>query len=95
MKTVIRIEEENHGFIGLVEDETDIIPFLIDKEWLSKIDTISVLDAEKKWCDIPLESLFGKNWVEILSTMSLTALSALFYGSFDFSVEEVYCAKSD
>lgn len=90
MKTVIRIKEENHGFIGLVEDETDIIPFLIDKEWLSKTHTISVLDREKKWRRIPLTSLFGEDWDEILSNMPLAALSRIFDGSFYFSIEEVY-----
>ena len=90
MKTVIRIEEENHGFIGLVEDETDIIPFLIDKEWLSKTHTISVLDREKEWRRIPLTSLFGEDWDEILSNMPLAALSRIFDGSFYFSIEEVY-----
>lgn len=90
MKTVIRIEEENHGFIGLVKDETDIIPFLIDKEWLSKTHTISVLDREKEWRRIPLTSLFGEDWDEILSNMPLAALSRIFDGGFYFSIEEVY-----
>ena len=94
MKTVIRIEEECHGFIGLVEDETDIIPFLINKEWLSKTYTISVLDIEKRWRRILLTDLFGENWDEILSTMPLAALSRIFDGGFYFSREEVYGTES-
>lgn len=95
MKTVIRIEEENHGFIGIVEKDTDIIPFLIDQSWLSGASTIEVLDSQKKWCSIPLESLFGEEWWGALSLLPVSVLSTFFDGAFYFYYETVYKAPSD
>lgn len=95
MKTVIRIEEENHGFIGIVEDDTDIISFLVNKDWISETSTIQVLDSQKKWCSIPLKNLFGEEWYEALSVMPVSVLSTFFDGAFYFHYETVYSSTSD
>lgn len=95
METIIRIEEENHGFIGIVKDDVDIIPFLVNNDWISKASTIQVLDSQKKWCSIPLKNLFGEEWYEALSVMPISILSIFFHGAFYFHYETVYNSIPD
>ena len=95
MKNVIRIEEENHGFIGLVEDDTDIIPFLVDQSWISEAFTVCLLDDQKKWCSIPLRNLFGEEWYDALSLLPVSVLSTFFDGVFYFHYETVYGSNSN
>ena len=95
MENVIRIEEENHGFIGLVEDDTDIIPFLVDNDWINEASTICVYDWEKKWCSIPLKNLFGEEWYDALSLLPVSVLKTFFDGAFYFHYETVYGSTPD
>jgi hypothetical protein len=94
METVIRISEENHGFIGIVKSSKDIIPFLAYQGWINgEKTTIAFLDDKKQWCNIPLKNLFGKDWERALSAMPLSVLSDFFDGRYYFLVEDVYCAE--
>lgn len=95
MKNVIRIEEENHGFIGLVQDNSDIIPFLVDQGWISEASTICVLDDKNNWCSIPLKNLFGEEWFDTLSLMPVSVLMTFFDGAFYFHYETVYNSTPD
>ena len=93
MKTVICIEEECHGLIGIVNEAKDIVPYLIDHGWIDQETTIELLDNKKQWCNIPLKNLFGENWVKTFSIVPLDILSEIFNDSFDFLEKEVYCAE--
>ena len=95
METVIRISEENHGFIGIVKSSKDIIPFLAYEGWIDEKTILPLLDDKKRWCNVPLKNLFGENWIKALLAMPLDVLSEVFNGGFYFSVEKVYRAESD
>ena len=95
MRTVIRIEEENHGFIGLVQDDTDIIPFLVDNDWINEQSTVCVLDDKNDWCSILLKNLFGEEWFDALSLMPVSILRTFFDETFCFYYETVYEASSE
>ena len=36
MKTVILIEEENHGIIGVAKDYSSVVDFLVNEGWLDE-----------------------------------------------------------
>ena len=93
VETVIRIEEESHGFLVLVERVKDIVPYLVDMGWINEETTIELLDVKSQWCNIPLKNFFGKDWVKTLSVLPLDVLSEIFDGRFYFSREEVYRAE--
>lgn len=88
---VIVIEEECHGFIGIVQSGKDIINFLIEEDWLNAGTGIPIFNPEKKEWEYPsIKGLFGKNWKMILKSKSLEELNDIFEGSFWFREEKVY-----
>jgi len=62
-KTVIRIEEENHGTICIAENYKSAVAYLINEGWL--FDEVQVYDEEwENWK--PLRVLYGDNWRDMI-----------------------------
>lgn len=88
---VIVIEEECHGFIGIVQDEKDIVNFLMEEDWLNAGTGIPTFNSTKKEWEYPsIENVLGENWKRILKSKSLEELNDIFDGSFWFREEKVY-----
>lgn len=94
MNKVIVVEEECHGFIGIVDKAENIIDFLCDCHWLDESSEICVErehptdDNLYEWKT--LSSLYGENWKQVLQSFPLAILENFFEGDFYFREEEIY-----
>ena len=85
--SIVIIEEENHGIIGCVASENDVIPFLTHENWVNQFTGI--------WNSFihnfePLKNRFGLNWFQELSKMNLDEISELFSYQFIFKTFDVW-----
>ena len=81
--TVIRINEECHGFIGVAANLESAQNYVIDS-WLNG-GTYIYPDNEEK----TLEEAFGKNWKEILKEMPFVVFEDLMNDQFWFYEEDL------
>lgn len=89
--TVIRIESEWDGFLGLVSKESDIIPFLVDNKYIHGKTLLSFYDDEKdEYYEKYFPELFGSDWENILLNKTLSELREIFEEYFYFTVEQVW-----
>lgn len=94
MNKVITVDEECHGFIGIVDKAENIIDFLCDNGWLDEYSEICVKqehptdDNLYEWKT--LDALYGENWKQVLKGFSLAELEDFFDGDFYFNEEEIY-----
>lgn len=79
--TVITINEECHGFIGVAKDYESAQNYVIDS-WLNGGTYIPTGNKEK-----PLEEAFGENWKEILKEMPFVVFEELMTDQFWFYEE--------
>ena len=79
--TVIRINEECHGFIGVAANLESAQNYVIDS-WLNGGTYIPTGNKEK-----PLEEVFGENWKEILKEMPFVVFEELMNDQFWFYEE--------
>ena len=79
--TVITINEECHGFIGVAKDYESAQNYVIDS-WLNGGTYIPTGNKEK-----PLEEAFGENWKEILKEMPFVVFEELMNDQFWFYEE--------
>ena len=57
--TVIAINEDSHGYIGVAKDYSAAIDFLINENWLDEC--VNVFDeAKQEWLSV--EDVFGPDW---------------------------------
>ena len=78
MKTVIIIEEDNHGFIGIAETFLDAIDFLITEDWLNG--KTELYEGDEKYKTI--EEDLGENWISQISEWNLEKFNKYFEGMF-------------
>ena len=78
MRTVIIIEEDNHGFIGVAETFSDAIDFLITEDWLDG--KMELHDSDEKYKTI--EEDLGEDWFSKISEWSLAEFNEYFEGIF-------------
>ena len=81
--TVIRINEECHGFIGVAANLESAQNYVIDS-WLNG-GTYIYTDNEEK----TLEEAFGENWKEILKEMPFVIFEDLMNDQFWFYEEDL------
>ena len=86
--TVIRINEECHGFIGVAANFESAQNYVIDS-WLNGGTYIPTGNKEK-----PLEEAFGENWKEILKEMPFVVFEELMNDQFWF-YEETLIGSED
>ena len=61
---VIRIEEENHGFIGVANSYRNAVKWLIGNKWLA--DYTEIYDDETdSW--IQVRDRFGEDWADLMT----------------------------
>lgn len=85
MKTVLIIDENNHGTIGVAENYNAALAFLLHEHWIDE-DT-EVWDANDAW--VTLRSKFGSVWLEALLHLSVDEFNDLFIDCFSLDRWEV------
>lgn len=92
MNKVIIVDEECHGFIGIVDKAENIIDFLCDNNWLDEnSEVLAEREQPTGGCEWKtLGFLFGENWKQVLKSFSFTKLQDFFDASFYFREEEIY-----
>lgn len=89
MKTVILISEENHGIIGCVASEKDVVPWLVRENWVNQYTEI---DKQDTYGYETIKEKYGLTWFQSLSKMSLNDLAEVL-GYFCFKSIEVWSAS--
>lgn len=84
-ESVIVINEECHGFIGVARDVPSVINFLCQIDWLNEYTEIHLVD---KWSSV--QSAYGENWREYFKGLTLDELQNIFDGCFSFHEEKVW-----
>lgn len=80
---VVRIDEDNHGFLGVAKDYKSAIQFLIEEYWITEATEVYV-DVEGGW--IRLDEYFD-DWKTEIKNMSRESFEDLFYE--DISLEDI------
>ena len=90
MQTVITIQEDNHGLIGIAETFSDAVDFLIKEDWLNE--KCEMYYSEDRDTKTIIEDL-GVSWVDIILGWDWYKFNEYFDGLFYLNVEEVYKAE--
>ena len=90
MQTVVLIEEDNHGLIGVAKDYPSAIVFLVNENWLDGKFEVWV-DNEDYLTQTIKEDL-GEEWKEVVLSWDIETFSNYFEGYFYLTIEEVYGA---
>lgn len=86
--TVIRIEGD---FFGLVQKESDIIPFLVKNKYIHEKTFLGFYDEEKdEYYEESLPELFGSDWENVLSNKTFSELREIFEDYFELTIETVW-----
>lgn len=88
--TVIVMNEENHGFLGIAKDYKAALKYLCQTNWLNKDTEINQYDDKKGWKYIPISKILGENVIETLSLWTITEFNDFFDGMFTLWEEEVW-----
>ena len=89
MQTVVLIEEDNHGNIGIAKDYPSAIDFLINQGWLDE--SFELYDGNYDTTKTILEEL-GKEWKSIILSWNTEKFNEYFDCLFYLNIEEVYGA---
>ena len=87
MDTVIIIDEECHGFIGVARTQQSAIDFLYVKQWLND-ETDVFCERIKSWT--PIKKAYGENWKQFLKSLNLYDLNTALDGCFYFSEAKIW-----
>ena len=91
MQTVITIQEDNHGLIGIAKNYISAIDFLIKQNWLDEKYEVLVDDAFGLTESIAYH--LGESWKDIIkNNWDIEQFNMFFEGSFYLNIEEVYGA---
>ena len=83
---VVKIGEDNHGFLGVAKDYKSAIQFLIEEDWITEATEVYV-DVEGGW--IRLDEYFD-DWEYEVKNMSRETFDELFYDNFSLEDIDVY-----
>ena len=84
-ESVIVINEECHGFIGVARDVPSVIDFLYQNDWLNEYTEIHLV---YNWSSV--RNVYGENWREYFKECTLDELQNIFDGCFYLHEEKVW-----
>lgn len=87
---VIFISEENHGIIGCVASEKDVMPWLTKENWVNQYTEI---DKQNTYGYETIKERYGLTWFQKLSKMNLRDLAEALDENFAFEPIEVWSAS--
>lgn len=89
--TVIAINGDYEGFLGVAKDVKTAIKYLIDKKLITDKIEVAKLSKEKnlylEWC--PLYQYFGDNWKTKIKNLSLKEFNIMFTCNYELIEVEV------
>jgi len=89
--TVIVMNEENHGFLGVAKDYKSAIKYLCQMDWLGEEFELCEYNSQKKnWEYSTILDKLGPNWFDIICSWTVTEFNEYFEGVFAFWEEEVW-----
>lgn len=83
MDTVIVINEECHGMIGIAQDYKSVVTFLVNEYWLP----CYVCDNHEEWKFIP--DVLGEYWVDKILSWDIDNFNEFFEGAFHLREENI------
>ena len=87
MKTVILINEDNHGLIGVAKDYKSALMFLLNEHWIDDYTEICIGDYSLEWKRV--SDVFGEEWLDKMMGWDVLNFNKYWEGSFRLSIEEV------
>ena len=85
--TVIIINEDSHGVLGVAKDYSSAVRWLIKQQWIGDL-IVCWDDSANKWR--PIEEALGKNWKEIIiDSWDTKKFNNFFEGFFYLETAEV------
>lgn len=87
---VILISEENHGIIGCVASEKDVMPWLARENWVNQYTELYKQDT---YDYETIKDRYGLTWFQPLSKMNLDDLAEALDYTFSFEFIEVWSAS--
>lgn len=87
---VILISEENHGIIGCVASEKDVMAWLVREDWVRRGTLLYNQDTHDYEA---IEDRYGSAWLQLLSKMNLNDLAEALDYNFCFEPIEVWSAS--
>lgn len=90
MRTVILISEENHGLIGCVASEKDVMPWLTRENWVNQYTELYKSETHDYET---IKDRYGLTWFQKLSKMILRDLTEALDENFAFEPIEVWSAS--
>ena len=84
--TVIKIEEDNHGFIGVAANYPAVIDFLVNNYWLEDSTEVWVREDDYR----RLDEVISGDWVEKMKNWGIENFNDYWDGSFYLTEVEVY-----
>ena len=85
MQTVVLIEEENHGMIGVAKDYPSAVDCLINENWLDENFELYENDNVKT-----VKEDLGEEWKEVILSWDTEKFNEYFDCLFYLNIEEVY-----
>ena len=87
---IILISEENHGLIGCVASEKDVMPWLTRENWVNQYTELYNQDTDDYET---IKDKYGLTWFQSLSKMNLDKLAEALDYTFSFEFIEVWGAS--
>ena len=88
MQTVVLIEEDNHGQIGVAKDYPSAIDFLVNQGWLDE--SFEVWVDNEDYLTQTIKEDLGEEWKEVVLSWDIETFSNYFEGCLYLTIEEVY-----
>ena len=89
MQTVVLIEEENHGMIGVAKDYPSAIDFLVNQGWLDE--SFEVWVDNEIGLTQTIEDHLGELWqIIVRDEWNTEEFNNFFDGNFYLTIEDVY-----
>lgn len=85
--TVIIINEDFHGFLGVAKDYNSAVAFLLDKHWIH--DNAEVWDERLNYW-VKLKDQLGEDWFDDMCRWTINEFNDYWDGSYYLEEVEVY-----
>lgn len=89
MKTVVLINEESHGLIGIAKDYESALLYLFNDPWIDDRTEVCVGDDEHLHNWAKVSEVLGEDWRDKIMGWDIPNFNDFWEGSFYLSTEEV------
>lgn len=90
MKTVILINEENHGLIGVADNYKSAFAFLINNDWINDYTEICTGEDWHSYIWERVSEIFGEGWQDKMADWDIQNFNEYWRDSFFLQEIEIY-----